>query len=625
MRDVFISNNDAQESLQEYLGQFQFQPQTEEVSLAEALGRVTACPHAAKVCDPMYNAAAMDGIMVRSASTFGASELNPIRLKQSEDFEYINTGGQITGTFDAVIMIEDVTTKEAGVVEIINGAYPWQHIRVVGESIVSGEMILPSNHKIRPVDLGALAAGGYSAVTVYKKPRIGIIPTGAELVENPLAAGPGKLVESNSYVFAALVAEYGGTAQKYPIVRDEIDSLRAAIRAALSENDIVVLNAGTSAGTKDFTLNVIEELGEVFRHGLAIKPGKPTILAKIDQKPVLGIPGYPVSAYLMFDKFVRPLIGGYLGNAGGQAQPSIEAVVTKTLVSSMKNEEIIRVALGFVGGKYIATPLERGAAAIMSLVKADGKLVIDRLSEGIHAGETAKVLLLKPLEDIEKTLTVIGSHDLIIDVIADKMHISSAHVGSMGGISAIKKGECHIAPIHLMDEETGEYNISYVKKYLPDKKMVLIKGVGRVQGLMVPKGNPLGLKDFKSLPGVRFANRQRGAGTRLLLDYWLKKEGIAPEDIEGYEKEFSTHMAVAIAVKTNNCDAGLGILAAAKAMDLDFIPLANEEYDFLVPEEYLEEPRVQQFVEILKSEDFRRQLDELSGYTYERIGEIVRL
>ncbi|MCL2851688.1 MAG: molybdopterin biosynthesis protein [Defluviitaleaceae bacterium] len=627
-RSVYIENNDPNKALEDFLCRLHISGKAEDVDITAALGRVTYEPHFAKVCDPFYNAAAMDGIMTNSAKTFDASELTPVALKLHRDFEYVNTGGEIAGGYDTVIMIEDVIIVDDDTVQIIQSAYPWQHVRLVGESIVAGEMILPSRRRIRPVDVGALVAGGYDKARVFRKPRVAIIPTGAELVDSVRRLEAGRLMESNSHVFAALTDEYGGVAQRYPIVRDNFDELLRTIKSAVSENDIVVINAGTSAGTKDHTLAALSELGVVHTHGIAVKPGKPTILAEIGGKPVLGVPGYPVSAYLMFEKFVSPLMTSMLGFMPVQA-PTVSATLSRRLVSSAKNEEVVRVAVGYVHGKYVATPLERGASAVMSLVRADGKVTIPRLVEGFDSGEVVQVDLMAPLSRIENTLAVVGSHDLIIDILADSMNISSAHVGSMGGITAMKRGECHIAPVHLLDEDTGVYNIPFVHKYLSDRKMALIKGVGRVQGFIVRPDNPLGIAGVADIAdparGIRFANRQRGAGTRLLLDYCLSRQGIEPSGIMGYEKEFNTHLSVAVAVKSGHVDAGLGILSAAKAMGLGFVPVADESYDFLVPQEFLDEPRVRQFVQILKSGGFREQVLNMGGYTLEGIGEIVYL
>jgi len=623
-RKQYIQNNDDKEALQIYLNRLgEPNRKVEEISPVDALGRVTAEVVIAKKCDPSYNAAAMDGIAVNAEKTLGASEKTPLTLKLNEDFIYINTGGSIKGEYNAVIMIEDVIIPDSGKVQIIAPAYPWQHIRVIGESVVAGEMVLPSMHRITPCDIGAVIASGNKRIKVFAVPSVGIIPTGGEMVDDPDLLEDGKLMESNSKVFAALTQTYGGSSKRYDAVNDDIDELSEAILKAVEENDMVIVNAGSSAGTKDFTVKAIERLGEVVIHGIAVKPGKPAILGIVQGKPVLGIPGYPVSAYLVFEMFAKPIILALAGREQLQ-KTFVNATLTRRLVSSFKNAELIRVALGEVNGKLKATPLERGASAVMSLVKADGILRIERLVEGLEAGKEVSVELLKPIDEIKRSLVIIGSHDIIIDIISDSLPVSSAHVGSMGGISALLREECHIAPIHLLDEKSGKYNVSFIKEYFSDRKMALIKGVGRVQGLLVPEGNPKGITGLQDIVSKKlmYANRQRGAGTRLLLDYELKKIGASPKNILGYEKEYSTHLAVAVAVKNGAADCGMAVLSAAKAVGTEFIPVGNEEYDFLVPYEYLNDERVKRFLEIISSEKFKRELDKLGGYTYEHIGEL---
>ncbi|NLV75804.1 MAG: molybdopterin biosynthesis protein, partial [Tissierellia bacterium] len=334
--------------------------------------------------------------------------------------------------------------------------------------------------------------------------------------------------------------------------------------------------------------------------------------------------GYPVSSYLVFETFVRPLILKYIG-LEEEEDLIVEAISSKKIVSSLKSRELVRVNLGYVDDKLVATPLSSGAGVTMSLVKADGIAIIPQNLEGVEAGDKVNVRLLKPLSQIKRTLVSIGSHDIIMDILGDMMHLTSGHVGSMGGILAMKRGECHIAPIHLLDLETGEYNISYVKRYFPGQKMAIIKGVKRHQGFIVEKGNPKGIKDFSDLlrEDVIYVNRQRGAGTRILLDYYLNKENIDPTNIKGYDREMTTHMAVATAVKTGSATVGLGIYSAAKASDLDFIDIAYEDYDFLLPYELLEDERVKKFIRTLKSKEFKERVEALGGYGFENIGEII--
>lgn len=623
-RSIYIDNIDVDKAKERYYKRLAIKPQWEEIDVLESLNRVSFEAQYAKISSPNYNAAAMDGILVESMKTIGATTTSPKLLEEGKDFIYVNTGNMVVEPYDAVIMIEDVIEIEKGKVQILKAAHPWQHIRPIGEDIVATEMVVPSRHKIRPIDLGALISGGIQRLKVYRKPKVGILPTGTEIIEKIDRLEPGKIIDSNSRVFEALVQEDGGIPNRYSPVEDDYEKLKKAVIKGIKDNDILLIGAGSSAGTKDYVVHVIEELGEVVIHGVALKPGKPTILGIIEDKPVVGIPGYPVSSYLVFETFVRPLILKYIGQEE-EDDPMIEAVSSKKIVSSLKSRELVRVNLGYVGDKLVATPLSSGAGVTMSLVKADGIAIIPQNLEGVEAGDKVNVRLLKPLSQIKRTLVSIGSHDIIMDILGDMMHLTSGHVGSMGGILAMKRGECHIAPIHLLDLETGEYNISYVKRYFPGQKMAIIKGVKRHQGFIVEKGNPKGIKDFSDLlrEDVIYVNRQRGAGTRILLDYYLNKENIDPTNIKGYDREMTTHMAVATAVKTGSATVGLGIYSAAKASDLDFIDIAYEDYDFLLPYELLEDERVKKFIRTLKSKEFKERVEALGGYGFENIGEII--
>ncbi len=623
-RNTYIDNIDVELAKEQYFSKLNIQPQFEGINVIDSLDRITYEAVMAKISSPNYNAAAMDGICVKSSNTIGATETNPKILELHKDFIYVNTGNPVKEPYDAVIMIEDVIILDDERVQILKAAHPWQHVRQIGEDIVANEMIIPSRQKIRPIDIGALISGGIESLKVFKRPKIGILPTGTEIVEDFKDLEEGKIIDSNSRVFEAAIRKNGAVPKRYSPHKDDYDLLKNAILKAVEENDMLLIIAGSSAGTADYTVKLIRELGEVVIHGVAMKPGKPTILGIINNKPVIGIPGYPVSAYLVFETFVVPLINRYLG-LGEVELEKVEAVISKRIVSSLKSKEFVRVNLGYVNDKLVATPLSSGAGVTMSLVKADGIGIIPRNLEGVEAGDSIEVELLKPLSSIKNTLVSIGSHDLIMDILGDIVKLSSGHVGSMGGILAMKRGECHLAPIHLLDEETGEYNINYVKKYFPNTKMALIKGVKRKQGFIVQKGNPKNIKDFKDLvrEDVSYVNRQRGAGTRILLDYHLKLDNLNPEDIKGYSREMTTHMAVATAVKTGTATTGLGIYSAAKALDLDFIDITYEDYDFLVDYRMLENPMIQEFIKVLKSQEFQERVRSLGGYEFVNTGDIV--
>lgn len=629
-RNLYLDTKPVEEAAELYLNALRpvITIQYETIPVTESLNRVTRHATYAKYSSPLFNASAMDGIAVISERTVAATEVAPVTLKEKEDYIVVDTGDPIHPPYDAVIMAEDLVETKDGV-QITASAAPWQHVRPIGEDIVAGEMILPSRHKIRPIDVGVLLSAGITRIEVVKRPRAAIFPTGTEIIEPEDTPREGSIIESNSRMFENMVIEAGGEARRFPPIIDDYEQIRDHIAKAACEYDMVIVNAGSSAGTEDYTVHVLRELGEVIVHGVAIKPGKPVILAVVEGKPVIGLPGYPVSAYIGFENFVLPVLA-MMGQTALKKNEVVTASVSKRLVSSLRHKEYVRVKVGKVGDKMVAAPLARGAGAAMSLVRADGFCVIEQNSEGVEAGEPVQVELYRDKAEVENTVVIIGSHDLILDVAADMMpnlhpgmFVSSTHVGSMGGLMALKRKEAHLAPIHLLDEETGEYNLSYIRRLFGSGKIALIKGVGRTQGILVKKGNPLGIKGIEDLSGCRYVNRQRGAGTRVLFDYKLKQLGIAPEQINGYEREAATHMAVAAAVGSDGADAGMGILSAAKAMDLDFIPVGPEEYDFAVPLEYLELPHIKAFIEILKMDEFHKRLDELGGYTYERAGERI--
>ena len=602
----------------------------EKISVSDSLGRVTAEPVIAALSNPNHNASAMDGICVKAAHTEGADPRAPLTLEAPGDFIWVDTGDVIPAGMDAVIMIEDLAESDDAKVVITAPAHPWQHIRPVGEDIVAGEMIVPSLHKIRPVDIGALIGGGITEVVVLKQLVVGIIPTGTEIIETPDQMIPGAIIDSNSRMFAGMVTEYGGRAVRYSPVKDDYEKLKDAVTRALEECDMIILGAGSSAGSEDYSRALIEELGELLFHGIAIKPGKPAVFGKSNGKPLICIPGYPVSAWIVFDRLVQPLIR----NRSGIRKPSSfkrRGVLTRPLVSSLKHLEFVRVKCGLVGDRTVVTPLSRGAGITMSLVQADAIVEVPREYEGFQAGEEVELDMLKPWSEISGRLVSIGSHDILMDVLGEFMMkagssgLSSTHSGSMGGVMAVKRGECHIAPVHILDPDSGVYNEHLIRQYLQGSGVVLVKGIKRIQGFMVQPGNPQKIQTVQDLvkPGILYVNRQRGAGTRILLDYLCEKENIPADRIEGYTREMNTHMAVAQAVLSGTAHAGMGVASAARLMGLDFIPVGEEDYDFLVREDVIDSDPGKLFLQILKSESFAEQVERLGGYLLDEPGKII--
>ncbi|MGN0447353.1 MAG: molybdopterin biosynthesis protein [Acutalibacteraceae bacterium] len=593
---------------------------TEEIFSHESCDRVLAKAVYAKICSPHYNASAMDGIAVKARDTFGANENSPVILDE-ESYTVVDTGDALPEDTDAVIMVEDVTQIGSGKVKIISSVHPWQNVRQVGEDICMGDMIAPTGTVITPSLCGAFLAGGVIKVEVIKKPLVGIIPTGDEIVPPTDNPKKGDIIEFNSAIFSSMVKQWKAQSKVYPIVKDKKDLLEAALKNAVSECDVVLVLAGSSAGRDDYTSDIISKLGTVAVHGIAIKPGKPAVLGKVDAVPVIGLPGYPVSAIVVMNEIVKDIVELYGGLLKSE-RPTVKAVLGKRIVSSLKYREFVRVTLGKVGDNFVAVPLVRGAGVVTSFTKADGILTISQNSEGIEAGETVEVRLLKEKSEIENALIVTGSHDPLIDEIRDIMKkrglsLSSSHVGSMGAVTAVKGGTAHLGGIHLLDTQTGEYNKSYVEKYFPEKSAKLVKGVGRIQGLMVKKGNPLGIKTFTDITKGVYVNRQLGSGTRILCDYLILKYGMDKAEIDGYKNEEFTHTAVAALIASGNADCGLGIYSAAKMYDLDFIEISTEHYDFLVNEKTAESENVKVFFEILQSDELKNRLVNMGGYSFE--------
>ena len=606
--------------------------QPETIISRKAAGRVTTGPVTAVLSSPSFHSAAMDGLAVQAEATFGATDDTPISLDiAGGQARFINTGHPMPDDCNAVIMIEHVLLSSDQAGGIIRApVYPWQNVRKIGEDIVATELLFPSNHLITPPDVAALLTAGCPDVLVRKKPRITIIPTGTELVELSAAQElpPGKTIESNSAVLAALAEQAGAEVTVTSIIKDDYATITHHLHAAVrSDADVVVINAGSSAGSADYTVQVIGELGEVLVHGVTIMPGKPTILGIIDNKPVIGNPGYPVSAIISFEQFVVPLLAAMQGLQ--PAEPiTAPAVLARDLPSRGGMEEFRRMITGQIGDHLVTVPLKKGAGAITTLTRANSILRIPSSSEGETRGSTVTLELLRPRQQIENTILCTGSHDLCLDLLHDFLKktspypLASTHVGSLGGILAIRDGMTHIAGSHLLDPDTGDYNRSYIKKYLQDCPVALITLVHREQGFMVKPGNPKGIRTVTDLlrEDVRFINRQAGSGTRVLLDHELDKKDLDADAVNGYDTEEYTHMAVAVAVLSGKADTGLGILAAARALNLDFVPLTEERYDLILPENFLELPSIQTVLSIINTQKFQKAVEEKGGYSTRETG-----
>ena len=636
-RNVYLDMKSIEETKKILFDHFEhYVTKIETIDVVNAKGRVLAAPAIAAISSPNFHAAAMDGIAVDAKVTFGANEDAPITLFSDKNAFWINTGHVMPEGTNAVIMIEHLNIIDEKSVEIEAPVFPWQHVRKMGEDIVATKLLFPRGHRINSYCLGALLSGGIFTVDVYKQPKVLIIPTGSELKQwheikiNQLK--PGDVVESNSAVLGGLCEDYGARFDCHPMLKDNLENIKTAVeKSAKQDYDMICIIGGSSAGSEDFAKPVISSLGVVYVHGVTMMPGKPLMFGKVFDTPVFGIPGYPVSAIVAFELFTGPLLLK-MQKLPEKEIISVPVFPARKIASKLGQEEFLRVKIGSVDGKLMSSQLPRGAGSITTLTEADGIIRIPQNIEGISENEKVQARLLRPLSSIENTIVITGSHDNTLDLLADQIKrvsgdisISSSHVGSMGGLMAVKKGACHMAGAHLLAPEDGSYNISYIKKYLPNQKIWLINLVMRDQGLIVPKTNPENIQSIEDLKDrdLLFINRQPGSGTRILFDYKLKTLGISPDDIQGYENDEYTHMSVAVAVLSGRVDAGLGIRAAARALDLDFIPVVTEEYDLVIPDRFYKTRKVQVLLETIQTKQFQDRVMSLGGYSTKNTGKII--
>jgi putative molybdopterin biosynthesis protein len=626
----------------------------EEVPLEKAYGRVLAVDCVAEVDVPPFDRSTMDGYAVIAQDTFEAEEDSPVKLKivgkapagENPDVEVhtgeaveISTGAPIPKGANAVVM-EEYTSQHEDYVLIYRAVAPGENIMSAGSDIMAGELIARAGTVLSSREIGVLSASGIDAVKVFKKPVVAIFSTGNELVSPGEKLDYGKIYDVNSYALIASIREDGGEPVFIGIARDNEEDIVGMLEKALNY-DVVICSGGTSAGTGDMIYRVLDydEPG-ILVHGISVKPGKPTIIASINGKPVFGLPGNPTSALMIYHIFVSPVIRRMAGLRPERDEVEIEATLSTKVFSSPGRIEYLPVNIVKGEAGYSAYPVSgHYSGAITSLAETDGFIEIEENRAFMDARERVRVRLfsneIKPAD-----LMIIGSHCVGIDVLLEILNrrvplaVKVINTGSSGGIAAVKRGEADIAGTHLLDE-SGEYNLPYIRRYGLAGKVYLIKGYLRDQGIIVKKGNPKGIEGVEDLLNVTIINRNRGSGTRMLFDMYLKeiadKESIPLDSlvtrIKGYVSEAKSHTAVAMAVLMGKADAGIGIRTVAERYGLDFIPLRGEEYDFLVRKERMTKREVKEFFEILRSEDFKIKLQQkLPGLrTYERTGEVIEV
>lgn len=590
---------------------------TEKVPVIQSVGRVVAEPVFAKYSVPEVNISAMDGIAVRSRDTIGAGDRNPVTL---ERFARVNTGNIVPPEFDAVIMIEDVW--EAGDhFQIRRSAVPWQHVRPAGEDIKENKLVLAKGHLIRPFDIGALVTYGITTIEVIAV-RVGIIPTGSELVPQGVRPGPGQVVESNTVMAQVFLSQMGAHCTRYPIAPDEPDIIRETMRTAVRENDLVLISAGSSAGTRDFSESVIRSLGELVFHGVAVKPGKPVMLGNVDGKPVLGLPGYPLAAQTVLREFAAPLLESW-GFAPAPHYP-VTVRLAQPLVSDLGFDEFVPIFVGRIGATLIGTPHGKGAFAQMATVKANGYTHIPSSIEGYEVGTAVEVMLTTDPGSIERTLILTGSIDPALEELAGLAHdeglfLHATNPGNTSGILALSNCSCHAAPL-VLPAQSMLASYQPLMQYPESGDLAFIHIATVEVGIASREG--LGIKD---LLRARFINTRKETPSRTVLDTMLAVEGIDPSKVNGYLQEVHGPPAVAVAIRNGFADAGMCTSSIAQANGLRFVPVAHEDYELALRREMLDDPRIRTLVSIIQSAQFRATLQKTGGYDTSLTGTIRRL
>ena len=605
------------------------------VPLLEALGRVLAQPVVAEVDVPGFDRANVDGFAVRAGDTAGAGEQAPKVLRLNTEIltpgveprlpvaagvaSLIATGAMVPRGADAVVMVEHTETCEAAggtLVEVRHPAAPGQFISFAGSDMARGETVVRAGQRIGSREIGMLAAVGCDSVDVWRKPRVAIVSTGDEIVPPGEPLTPGAIYDSNAAILAAAVLEAGGLPEPLGIGPDDEEALARLVRQGLATCDMVVMSGGTSKGAGDLCYRAVARFDDpgVLVHGVALKPGKPVCLAVTARKPVVVLPGFPTSAIFTFHAFVAPVVRAFAGLPPEEAE-RVDARLPLRIASERGRTEFVMVSLvrGRDGTSLAAYPIAKGSGSVTAFSQADGFIAVDPHVESVAAETPVSVQLIgrvQPLAD----LVIIGSHCVGLDLIIARLQsqgltVKAMSVGSTGGLAAARRGECDVAPIHLMDPATGTYNAP-----LLSADLALIPGYLRLQGIAFRagdrrfEGRPAqeAVHAVSAEPGGLMVSRNAGSGTRILIDRLL--EGARPA---GYWSQPKSHNAVAAAVAQGRADWGVTIESVAQQYGLGFIPLQDEHYDFAVPMARLERAPVQRFRAVLEDAELRAALARL--------------
>jgi putative molybdopterin biosynthesis protein len=597
---------------------------SENIGVKDAYFKTLSKPVYSKRNIPPFSTSAFDGIAVRAQNTYSAREVSPIILESEKDFRYINTGDKLPGLFNAVIMIENVEEIDNNHVRIRKGISIGDNVRMVGEDIHQGDVVFYNGEYLTPEHISLLIAAGISNIDVKRKLKLVFIPTGDEITND--INEKSKILESNSAIVEGYILKWGGEIDIYDCIKDNEHDIKKAIEKSLEKYDIIIVGAGSSHGSKDYTSSVLNDIGELIVHGTNIRPGKPVILGSVKEKLFIGLPGFPYACDINLKIFIGEIfkrIYNYRENN------LISAMLINKVSSKIGEKHYYNTNIIYNKGKFLAYPVKTGSSNLYSGINSTGYFIIDIRDEGEEEGEEVIVFTDKTSCEIKKNLLFVGSNDPLIGELGNKLFekhrikMFISNKGSMGGIYAMQKGKCHISGMHLFDSLSGTYNISFVKKYLGGEG-ILVHLANRSQGIIVKKGNPLNIQSIKDIKikNARYVNRQNGAGTRLMFDYLLQESDIEVSDINGYHNVVSKHIDAGYMVKEGLADAAIAIELIADMLGLEFIPIFIENYDLYFSNDFKKDDRFYKIIDILKEDGFGKNIIS-RGYDTKNIGEIV--
>lgn len=649
--ELTLAEMSPEEALERFLSELEFQSlsgriDAEDVPITDSLGRICAQPVSARMNSPHYYAAAQDGLAVRSWDTHDASEATPVELRpiripaglESAPVNmpglwgaFVETGSPLPVGTDAVIPVGELAWAGGEQLRITRPSNPFRNVRPIGEEIAEHEIVLAKDHRIQAVDIGAMAAAGAETVKVYRRPRVVILPLGKNLVAPGTIPAVGQTIDSNTPTLAGLVMESGGEPEIWPALPEDLALVCEALLQACQEADLVFILAGTSHGSP-FISRVIEDAGERIVHGVATKPCQSTVLGLVNNTTVIGFPLDAMGVFAAYELLARPLFSEKLGpSVALDSSNFAEAVLAVPLKRQAGIEELLRVKMGRVDGVRVAVPDSGGASTLMSLVRASGYIRVRSETEELKPGHRCTVRLLSSDRKLEGNILLLGTHDISYDLLRSQLlakfpelSLHTAATGGMKGLNAVRSGLCHAAAVHLFDEDTGDYNVPFIKN--ETEPVMLINLLSRDLGLIVAPGNPLQIQNLRDLerPEVRFINRRKNSGTRVLMDYYLRKRGVDVAKISNYETGLKTHMAAAAAVASQNYDCAPGISTAARTLGLSFVPFIPERLDLVIPKRFFNRFPVAGLVEIIRSQRFRKEAElQFPDYDFSRTGEVL--